>query len=224
VTRNAAAASAVAHIQELITSRTLLPGDRLPSERELSRTLGVSRSTLREAIRALVVMNVLVSRQGAGTYVSSLEPELLTAPFAFTLGAQPALASHVAEARVLLATACARLAAERIDDEELESIESLARMGTSTPDDGVEPQLQSAIAGATRNPVLLALTGCLGRLASETGAPSSRRSRKGAPTTIVAALRRRDADGAARAVEMHLTHGERRRRQQPSPMRRGSTT
>jgi len=102
VTRSAAASGAVEHIQQLVQSGELKPGDRLPSERELSRRLGVSRSTLREAIRALVVMNILVPRHGDGTYVSSLEPELLSAPFTFALDTQPALQTHLFEARRVL--------------------------------------------------------------------------------------------------------------------------
>ena len=54
----------------LIQEKNLQPGDRLPNEQELATLLEVGRSTLREAIRRLVTRNILVVRQGSGTYVS----------------------------------------------------------------------------------------------------------------------------------------------------------
>jgi GntR family transcriptional regulator, transcriptional repressor for pyruvate dehydrogenase complex len=211
VTRSAAASRAVAHIQELVQNGDLAPGERLPSERELARTLGVSRSTLREAIRALVVMNILVSRHGDGTYVSSLEPALLSAPFTFALDTRPALREHLFEARRALETACARLAAERISDEELEELDGLAATA-SEPDELIDRdvELHTAIARATRNPILLALMGSIGTLALESRRASaplpgqaarSRRDHRG----IIAALRRHDPDAAAEAMDRHLT-------------------
>src|SRR5688572_10388608 len=53
------------------------PGDRLPVEKDLAASLGVSRNTLREAVRALTSLKVLQTRQGDGTYVTSLQPALL---------------------------------------------------------------------------------------------------------------------------------------------------
>jgi len=215
MTRSAAAAGAVEHIQQLVQSGELKAGDRLPSERELARRLGVSRSTLREAIRALVVMNILVPRHGDGTYVSSLEPELLSAPFTFALDTQPALQTHLFEARRVLETACARLAASRITDEELAELDDLA---TDDPDPDAlidrDVELHTAIAHATRNPILLALMGSIGTLALESRRASARlpgqaaRSRRD-HRAIVAALRRRDSDAAAAAMERHLTGVER---------------
>jgi GntR family transcriptional regulator, transcriptional repressor for pyruvate dehydrogenase complex len=55
----------------------LQPGQRLPVEKELAARLGVSRNSLRGAVRALTTIRVLQTRQGDGTYVTSLSPELL---------------------------------------------------------------------------------------------------------------------------------------------------
>src|SRR5216683_541126 len=68
---------AIDKIQALIISGSWGPGDRLPKEKELAAQLGLSRSSLREAVRALSQLRVLEVRQGDGTYVTSLEPELL---------------------------------------------------------------------------------------------------------------------------------------------------
>src|SRR5947209_12389595 len=68
---------AIAKIKELISSGEFTAGARLPTERELTQRFGVSRSSLREATRALALVGVLESRVGDGTYVTTLEPELL---------------------------------------------------------------------------------------------------------------------------------------------------
>lgn len=69
---------AIDRLRDLIQRGELLPGQRLPPEGELSM-LGVSRNSLREAVRALIQANVLDVRRGNGTYVTSLEPQLLLA-------------------------------------------------------------------------------------------------------------------------------------------------
>jgi DNA-binding FadR family transcriptional regulator len=68
---------AIAKIKDLISSGKFTAGSRLPTERELTQRFGVSRSSLREATRALALVGVLESRVGDGTYVTTLEPELL---------------------------------------------------------------------------------------------------------------------------------------------------
>lgn len=216
MTRDAAASQAVAHIQDLIRRGAVRPGEKLPSERELSRMLGVSRSTLREAIRALIVMNILVSRHGDGTYVSSLEPDVLSAPLTFAFDMRPALVGHLFEARRILETACARLAARRISAQELEKLEELVARDDEDADELIDSDvaLHTAIAHATGNPILLALMGSIGQLALE-----SRRTTVSLPgqaararrdhRRIVAALARRDAEAAAAAMDAHLQGVER---------------
>ena len=68
---------AIAKIKDLISSGEFTAGSRLPTERELTQRFGVSRSSLREATRALALVGVLEARVGDGTYVTTLEPELL---------------------------------------------------------------------------------------------------------------------------------------------------
>ena len=74
VTRDALPDQIAARLIELITERQLKAGDRLPPERELAATMGVSRSSLREALRALAMLGVAEMRHGDGTYLTSLEP------------------------------------------------------------------------------------------------------------------------------------------------------
>ncbi|WP_328840982.1 FadR/GntR family transcriptional regulator [Streptomyces europaeiscabiei] len=81
-------------IKSMIVAGELAPGSRLPKEEILAAQLGLSRSSLREAVRALTAMRILVTRQGDGTYVSSLEPHLLLESLSF--------ASDVSQGRTAL--------------------------------------------------------------------------------------------------------------------------
>jgi GntR family transcriptional regulator, transcriptional repressor for pyruvate dehydrogenase complex len=76
---------AILRIKEMIIAGDLAPGDRLPPEKELSERLGLSRSSLREAVKALEVIRVLDVRRGDGTYVTSLEPRLLLEAMSFVV-------------------------------------------------------------------------------------------------------------------------------------------
>jgi GntR family transcriptional repressor for pyruvate dehydrogenase complex len=76
---------AIASIQELILAGTLAPGARLPPESELAAQLGVGRSSIREAIKALELIRVVDVRHGDGTYVTSLEPHLLLQGVGFAI-------------------------------------------------------------------------------------------------------------------------------------------
>ena len=111
VTREAVPQQIVSRLLDLIQQRHLGPGDRLPAERELAATMGVSRSSLREALRALTVLGVTEMRHGTGTYVSSLEPELLVRHLSFVLSLSEHGSDQLFEARKVVEPAIAALAA-----------------------------------------------------------------------------------------------------------------
>ena len=77
--------AAIDKIKQMILSGELAPGSRLPKEADLAERLGLSRNSLREAVRALALINVLDVRQGDGTYVTSLEPRLLLDAMSFVV-------------------------------------------------------------------------------------------------------------------------------------------
>lgn len=70
-------------LKQMLVDGELGPGDKLPVEKDLAASLGVSRNTLREAVRALTSLKILQTRQGDGTYVTSLQPDLLLDGMAF---------------------------------------------------------------------------------------------------------------------------------------------
>ncbi|GAB1821983.1 FadR/GntR family transcriptional regulator [Herbidospora sp. RD11066] len=77
--------TAIDRIKDMILKGELAPGARLPKEADLAERLGLSRNSLREAVRALALINVLDVRQGDGTYVTSLEPRLLLDALSFVV-------------------------------------------------------------------------------------------------------------------------------------------
>ena len=76
---------AISKIKDMILDGRLKPGDRLPREADLAEQLGISRGSLREAVRALSMIRILDVRRGDGTYVTSLEPELLLETLTFVI-------------------------------------------------------------------------------------------------------------------------------------------
>jgi DNA-binding FadR family transcriptional regulator len=157
---------AIHKIRERIVSGTWGPGDRLPKETELAAELGLSRNSLREAVRALSQLRVLEVRQGDGTYVSSLEPDLLLESTGFVshlLLGDTAL--ELFEVRRLLEGAAAALAAARITEAgRHELTQMLERMAhAENVEELVEADVgfHAVIARATGNAVLTSLLASL---------------------------------------------------------------
>ena len=117
---------AIESIRAMIVDGRLAPGDRLPPEQELAELLGVSRGSLREAVRALSQINVLDVRRGDGTYVRSLEPSDLLSGLFFAIELLQARGlDEVLEVRRLLFPPAAGLAAQRATVEQLAAMRSV---------------------------------------------------------------------------------------------------
>ncbi|MFH8618474.1 FadR/GntR family transcriptional regulator [Streptomyces sp. NPDC017979] len=116
---------AIEKIKGMIVSGALRPGDRLPKESELAAELGLSRNSLREAVRALSLIRILDVRQGDGTYVTSLDPQLLLEALSFVVDfhRDDTLLEFLAVRRILEPAATA-LAAGRITDAGLDALGS----------------------------------------------------------------------------------------------------
>ena len=125
---------AVAKIRQMIASGELGSGDRLPPEKELSEQLGLSRGSLREAVKALEMINVLSVRRGDGTYVTSLQPAMLRDAVSFMVELQrdSSILDLMAVRRVLEASAAA-LAAPRITEAQVAELR--ANVDDVDPDD-----------------------------------------------------------------------------------------
>jgi GntR family transcriptional repressor for pyruvate dehydrogenase complex len=114
---------AIEQIKEMIVSGRLRPGQRLPKEADLAAQLGLSRNSLREAVKALSLIRVLDVRQGDGTYVTSLEPSLLLDALSFVVDVHhDATVLEFFEVRRFLEPQAVAMAAVRITDGEIESL------------------------------------------------------------------------------------------------------
>jgi GntR family transcriptional repressor for pyruvate dehydrogenase complex len=216
IRRNAVAHEAIATIKRMIVRGELQAGQRLPAERELAAQLGVSRPSLREAIRALIALNILESRHGEGTFVSSLEPELLTEPIDFVLQIDDGSIAALFEARRVLEAGIAALAAQRASDLELAELEGFARRGRTKLDEvdafiEHDVEFHDRIRRAARSPVLASMLGSVSTLSLETRRRTAQsqavRTRShGDHVRIVKSLKARDPEAARQAMITHLEH------------------
>lgn len=185
-------------------------GDRLPGERDLATTHGVSRQAVREAVLALEVGGFVDVRVGSGTYVVRLadtdEPD-------FTISAFEAM-----EARLLIEGEAAALACLQITDDEIDQLEALvetiaARNHVGADTEATEATFSRTLARATRNGAIEKLHGQLWQLRSSSAECAllleKARAAKIRPvveeyTAIVQALRARDGGAARAAMRAHL--------------------
>jgi len=213
-------------ISEEISSRLLLmirekqlsPGEKLPPERELAAMLNVSRPSLREALRALAIMNVIEMRQGDGTYITSLEPELLVEHLDFVLSLVDSTFLQLFEARKIVEVGIASLAAQRITDGQIQELETLQTRSVSSAGDydaflDVDLELHHIITNAAGNPFLKRFLTSLSRisLASRKRTvtiPGVSRQAAIDHKAIIAALKDRDPEAASRAMLTHLNNVE----------------
>ena len=114
---------AILKIKEMLLSGELRPGDRLAPEKELSEKLGLSRSSLREAVKALELIRVLDVRRGDGTYVTSLEPKLLLEAMSFVVALhEDTSILELFEVRRILEPAAAALASRRCGPDDIDRL------------------------------------------------------------------------------------------------------
>ncbi|MEC3952989.1 FadR/GntR family transcriptional regulator [Nocardia sp. CDC153] len=152
---------AIARIKAMIVSGDLRPGSRLPREADLAAELGVSRNSLREAVRALSLVRILDVRQGDGTYVSSLEPNSLLDAMSFLLEFhQDDSVLDILGVRRILEPAATALAAQRMSEAEIEHLRTLAEPPPSSSVTdllALDLSFHAAIATASGNKVLASL-------------------------------------------------------------------
>jgi GntR family transcriptional repressor for pyruvate dehydrogenase complex len=144
-----------------VSAGQIKPGDRLPSERELSGKFRVSRASVREAIRALESQGLVEIRIGAGTYIASPVHTLLSPLASVTLQQRDVLLD-IFEARKTIEPEIAALAARRAGSEEIERMEEVLveqERQIASGDTGVEADtaFHALLAQAAKNKVFLKL-------------------------------------------------------------------
>jgi GntR family transcriptional repressor for pyruvate dehydrogenase complex len=201
-------------IRVLILDGTLPPDRPLPGERLLAARFGVSRGSIRDALRLLETIGLLETRHGQGTFPRELDVNRLVAPLASILAYRADLRDELLDVRRMFEPAVARVAAARITDEDLADLQrildtqrrKLKAGGSAIIEDTA---FHAVLARATRNRVVMRIMQTLNDLLVESRKRALRQ--KGRPErsvegheAVVAALRRRDPEGAAGAMHTHI--------------------
>ncbi len=204
-------------IIEKITDGELAPGTRLPAQRDLAQMLGVGRSSVREAINALVVMGYLEPLQGKGTYIKDVlptsDPGIEKLAAAFSAGS----IFDLMEARELLECRSAALAAERADDAQIRNLKAAMKKVRETEADyaiflDADIRFHAAVADAAGNVVLCELSKLvLDKVAAHHKAlktvllpPAYREVSIRTAARVVEAIEAGDGDAASRWMAQHL--------------------
>jgi GntR family transcriptional repressor for pyruvate dehydrogenase complex len=210
---------AIAKIKDLIMSGEFGAGAKLPREQVLAERLGLSRNSLREAVRALTLIGVVEPRVGDGTYITSLEPELLLAGMGFVsdlLTGSTLLELH--QVRRLLEPVATAQAATRLSEDDFAALEAcLVQMDAAETTQSfiaADEEFHRIIVAASGNATLASLIQNLSggtlrarlwRSATEQDAIEITRRRH---WDIFRALRAGDAEQAGAADLVHLSEGE----------------
>ena len=109
-------------IKELLLNRKVLPGDRLPSETELTRLLSVSRGSVREAMKILSALGIVEIKRGDGTYISQRGGEVVFDPLLFSLIVSQPKFAEVKELRLILEKNVVRLAIANASEDDVSAL------------------------------------------------------------------------------------------------------
>ena len=205
-----------AQIRAQLARQSLRTGDRLPPERDLADQFGVSRNTLREALRSLEIAGLLELKKGAtgGAFIREGGGDAVVAGLSDLYRLGSIRPEHLTEARILIGTEVARLACARHTADDLEALEknvaeagAAGKAGEMARRAEIHYEFHSLLARAAKNPVLIILTDALMEMTRHfveavgyQPNPYVMPSRK----RLLAALRARDADTAAKEMATML--------------------
>lgn len=212
----AAAGEVINNIKQMLLDGELAPFQRLPSENDLAEALGVSRPTVREAVRGLMTLNIVESRHGDGTYVTSLDPMLLAAPIDFLLRVDEGGLAALTDARMVLESSIAELAASRATPEGVSKLEALIADYADCIDDiprciELDLAFHQELAVAANSPILSSLVATLAALGRRSRAQTAHNAKIRAAAysehaAITKAVATGDAAAARAAMVSHLSH------------------
>ena len=205
----------VQQVEESIVKGTLKPGDQLPPERELAEEFGVSRTAVREAVKALREKGLVEAYPGRGTFITDGTSHAIRQSLdRIAKIGQPEGSAFLAEVRAILEPEIAALAAVRASEQELASMRepiSVMDEAREDPDAFIEADLDFhlALAEAAANPLILSLIDSIVALLREQRIGIFRV--EGGPERgqyhhkrILEAVERHDPEGARKAMRAHL--------------------
>ena len=202
-------------ILQTIVSNRLKPGDALPPERELGKQFGVSRTVIREAIRALATRGVVEVQSGRGVRVIAMDTASVTEAMSLLLRGESTIDfAKVHEIRMMLETHVAALAAERSTDAEIAQLESLMDRWVAAGDDvaaasQLDVDFHRAIATSAHNELYLVLLDSIAGALLENRRATLALEHSHAKVlaehrAIVKAISEHDPEAARAAMEKHL--------------------
>lgn len=200
----------------IVEERRYPPGSKLPNENELSEAMGVSRTTLREAISFLVAQGVLDIRRGKGTFVAESLPNPGMDLTALAGVRSRVRAKDLFEMRLIFEPATVALACQRASGDELEQIRKKAERVERIAAEGgnwplADQEFHWAIIKASHNEYMRRLYPIINSAVDEILQISPSRQRMqdialGDNRTILAFLLKRDEEGARCAMSIHMKH------------------
>jgi GntR family transcriptional regulator, transcriptional repressor for pyruvate dehydrogenase complex len=204
----------VERLRELIDVQELGPGDRLMSERELAERLGVSRTSVRQALTALEVMGLVRVRHGGGVFITRAPDDVLPSLATKLLDSYERLPA-VIEVREAIETQTARLAARRREEPDLRAMRDALQRMEAAIESGGEPadadaEFHTAIVRAARNPLLEKLWNDLAEPIDQTRRASLARPGRpprslAAHRDILEAIEAGDEDRSAASMREHIS-------------------
>ncbi len=195
------------------------PGQRLPSEPELSERLGVGRSTIREAIKILAAMGAVEVRRGDGTYISEGIAPTIIDPMLFAILVEPKNATDLYEFRLMIEVGYNKAAALKADETDFAKLEAaIAEMEAYIADGGQDTDIladldlkfHNTILAATKNPLIIKVGGLLNTmffdsLRQANATPDGVQSTLARHRHIVEILRRKNPDQIEAAIAENLS-------------------
>ncbi|RZT94635.1 GntR family transcriptional regulator [Advenella incenata] len=216
VEREPVSEQVVTQLLGMVRAGNLKADDRLPSERELAQSFGVSRPTIREAVRALVVLGVLKTRHGGGIFVSSLRAEALLGPLQFFLSLEETSVDTLYDARQLIEGGIAARAAKAAQASDVAFLLQLIEQQRAAIDDPqayrkLDIAFHEYIHALGANPFLSRAASSLNTLGLEFRTTASESREVIAQSlldhdVIVAALGANDSAAAEHAMRQHMSN------------------
>ncbi|HUC30719.1 MAG TPA: FadR/GntR family transcriptional regulator [Candidatus Acidoferrum sp.] len=217
IPRNRVYSEVAKQLQTRIVSR-LQPGDMLPPERELVQKFGVSRSSIRDAIRSLEAVGLLEPRQGVGTVVRDVSADIVVTSVTGALPHKQKVINELLDVRNIIEPALARRAAVHATPEQIAEMRAILqrqedRVGQGETATDEDTSFHYSLALAANNSMMMKLVRVLMDLLHETrerslqGEGRARKSLAG-HRRIFAAVEKKDADGAEAAMRRHLSEIE----------------
>lgn len=207
-------------ILSMIQKRQLKPGDRLPPERELAKMMGVSRPVLREALRALSMMKVVENRRRAGTYITSLEPEMLVDHLELIFSLDDSTYLDLLKARKVIEPSLTEMAARNLTDEISDQLDRILITTSEAINDEeafmrADLDLHRLICQTANNLVISRFMASITKLGilsrrRTVKLPEVREETLADHRKIVDALKAHDPEAAKKAMQDHISNIEKR--------------